>query len=300
MLFMSVADDAGSANQYPAAADLRLDPYVDTAVYVVGSRQSRPNLPSPDIKQGCPFCPGGLEAPDPYRTRFFVNRWPAFPDDRCEVVLYSPDHDASLASLGLDGVLDVITMWTQRTHVLGARDDVAYVLVFENRGADVGATIAHPHGQIYAYDHVPSRPAHMFGRAWEPTPSPERHITDNASWMAYVPHAAAYPVAINIAPKTRHGALTDLDAPTQSDLAAILIDVGQRLDRLYGQPLPYMMWINQRPTDGSHTQAWMNIDLVSPWRAAGLARYIAAAEIGGGEFFNPVVPEELASRLRSA
>ncbi|MGA0878685.1 MAG: galactose-1-phosphate uridylyltransferase, partial [Ilumatobacteraceae bacterium] len=66
----------------------------------------------------------------------------------------------------------------------------------------------------------------------------------------------------------------------------------------YDRSLPTMMWINQRPTDGTHREAWLNIDLVSPWRAAGLLRYIAAAEIGGGEFFNPVVPEELAGTLR--
>lgn len=293
MLIMTPANDS---NDQHWSADLRLDPYLGTAVYVVGSRQGRPNLPS--ATAACPFCPGGQEAPEPYRTRWFVNRWPAFPDDRCEVLLYSPDHDASLASLGPAGVSEVITMWTQRTQALGSRDDVAYVLVFENRGSEVGATISHPHGQVYAYDHVPPRPAAMFANHWKPTPSPERLVAENNSWVAYVPHAPAYPLALSIAPTVRVGALTDLDSNTKADLAEMLVDIGLRLDRLYDQSLPYMMWINQRPTDGSFADAWLNIDLVSPWRAAGLTRYIAAAEIGGGEYFNPVIPEELAASLR--
>ncbi|MCU1387704.1 MAG: galT, partial [Ilumatobacteraceae bacterium] len=70
--------------------DDRRDPHLGTLVHVVGSRQARPNLPA----TGCPFCPGGLEAPDPYDVRWFVNRWPAMPGDRCEVVLYAPDHEA--------------------------------------------------------------------------------------------------------------------------------------------------------------------------------------------------------------
>ena len=66
-------------------ADTRIDPYLGTVVHVVGTRQARPNLPS----TGCPFCPGGLEAPEPYDVRWFKNRWPAMQPDRCEVVLYT-------------------------------------------------------------------------------------------------------------------------------------------------------------------------------------------------------------------
>ena len=162
------------------AASARIDPYLGTLVHVVGSRQARPNLPS----SGCPFCPGGLEAPDDYDVRWFRNRWPAMPGDRCEVVLYTSEHDATLQSLGVDGVRKVIDLWADRTTELGARDDVDFVLVFENRGAEVGATIAHPHGQIYAYDHVPERPARLFAAGWQPDPDPgERAVAASASWQ---------------------------------------------------------------------------------------------------------------------
>ena len=137
-----------------------IDPLTGAATVVVGSRQGRPNLPA----DACPFCVGGIESPEPYEVRAFVNRLPAMPDDRCEVVLYSPDHDATFASLGVEGARRVVDLWADRSAALGARGDVAYVLVFENRGAEVGATIAHPHGQIYAFDLVPPAPARELRR----------------------------------------------------------------------------------------------------------------------------------------
>ena len=281
-------------------ADDRIDPHLGTVVHVVGSRQARPNLP----RSGCPFCPGGIEAPEPYEVRWFNNRWPAMPGDRCEVVLYSPQHDATFWSLGTAGARKVIDLWTERTVALGSRDDVDFVLVFENRGAEVGATIAHPHGQIYAYDHVPERPRRIFDAHWAPDPDPgERAVSAVGGWQAYVPYAPTYPVALTLAPRERVPDLAALSEEARNDLAALLVDVFTRLDRLHDRPLPYMMWLMQRPTtataDTEFPDAWFQIEIVSPWRRAGVSRFIAAAEVACNEFFNPVIPEDLAERLRS-
>src|SRR5882757_3216041 len=157
------------------AGELRFDPLTREWVNIVGSRQTRPNLPT----SGCPFCVGGLEAPDPYDVRWFANRWPALAPDApvdfpaaeaagttsvpavgaCEVVLFSPDHDESLSTLPLGQVRKVVDLWAERTRELLARPEVEYVHVFENRGREVGATIDHPHGQIYGYPFVPPAPA---------------------------------------------------------------------------------------------------------------------------------------------
>jgi UDPglucose--hexose-1-phosphate uridylyltransferase len=278
-------------------SDLRTDPYLGTLVHVVGARQKRPNLPS----TGCPFCVGGLEAPDPYDVFSFKNRWPAMHPDRCEVVLYTPEHDATFWSLGADGVRKVIDLWAERTLELGARDDVDYVLVFENRGAEVGATIAHPHGQIYAYDHVPDRQTRLLRAAWKPDADPgERIVVAHDQWSAYVPIAATYPIAVTVAPHAQVPDLPSLQPEQRDQLAATLVDVFTRLDRLYDRPLPYMMWLNQRPTDGqAWHDAWFNIEVVSPWRNAGVSRFIAAAEVACNEFFNPVIPEVVAEQLRA-
>lgn len=279
------------------AGEVRLDPHLDTVVHVVGGRQRRPNLPS----AGCPFCVGGLEAPEPYDVRWFPNRWPAMEGERCEVVLYHPDHDATFWSLGAGGARKVIDLWAERTEQLGARDDVDYVLVFENRGPDVGATIAHPHGQIYAYDHVPSRQRRRFDAGWRPdTDGRDRLVATADGWSAVVPFAPTFPMSIEIAPDRRLADLPSMDGPDRDALAAVLVDVLGRLDSMYERPMPYMLWLNQRPTTpGLADDAWFNVEVVSPWRADGVQRFIAAAEVASEEYFNPVVPEALADRLRA-
>lgn len=276
--------------------EVRVDPVLGTVVHVVGARQERPNLPS----SGCPFCIGGLEAPEPYDVRWFANRWPAMEGDRCEVVLYTPDHDATFWQLGVPGARKVVDLWADRTATLGSRDDVEYVLVFENRGAEVGATIPHPHGQIYAYDHVPRRQAARLAGRWRPEPDPGgRFVAEHGSWVAWVPFAPTFPVALEVAPRDH---LPDLPAAGDGDrdaLAGLLVDVFARLDHLYQTPLPYMMWLNQRPTvREGFDDAWFNIEIVSPWRSAGVQRFIAAAEVASEEYFNPVVPAEVAATLR--
>ena len=163
---------------------MRLDQLTGDWVNIVGHRQARPNLPS----DSCPFCVGGLEAPEPYDVRWFANRWPTIapgaPVDfaaidrrpcgrpttrRCprsarrEVVLFSPEHGQSLAGLPVAQVRKVVDLWADRTEALLARPEIEYVLVFENRGRDVGATIDHPHGQIYGYPFVPPAPAREVG-----------------------------------------------------------------------------------------------------------------------------------------
>lgn len=277
-------------------AELRVDPFVGTRVHVVDSRQTRPNLPS----TGCPFCVGGREAPEPYDVSCFPNRWPAMEGNRCEVVLYTPDHDATFSSLGVSGIRDVIDMWAERTDALGSRNDVEYVLIFENRGAEVGATIAHPHGQIYAYDHVPSRQSRRLNASWALDPDPgDRLIAERGSWMAWVPYAPTYPHSVEVAPRQRIADLPSMGDEDRDMFAAILADVLERLDRLYGQPIPYMMWLNQRPTvEAGYENAWFNVEIVSPWRSAGVQRFIAAAEVASEEYFNPIVPEDFAACLR--
>jgi UDPglucose--hexose-1-phosphate uridylyltransferase len=279
-------------------SDVRTDASSGAKVVIVGDRQARPNQP----EGACPFCVGELEAPDAYAVRWFVNRYPPMPDARCEVVLYTPDHDATFASLGVAGARKVVDLWAERTAALGARDDVEYVLVFENRGAEVGATIAHPHGQIYAFDHVPHAPASegdvLTDRA---ELGDDRFVTAAPGWQAWVPNAPAWPIELRLAPDDPTPDLASLDDDARHGLAAILVDVLARLDRLYAAPLPYMLWIHQRPFDDAPASPNpVHLHIVSPWRDVGLARFIAAGGLGSGVYFNPVSPEAIAGRLRAA
>jgi len=276
----------------------RIDPLTGRAVVIVGARQSRPNLPS----SGCPFCPGGLEAPEPYVTRWFPNRWPPLPGGRAEIVLYTPAHDATFADLGVDGAAAVVHLWADRTEALGARDDVGYVLVFENRGPAVGATIAHPHGQIYGFAAAPEAARVELARPdplGDPVPD-ELLVATHGSWRAWCPAASAHPYEMIVAPLDP---LPDLPSARASarDLGAALVDVLGRLDRHFDAPAPYMMWWHQRPTDGgAWPSARTHLHIAPIWRAAGVPRFIAAGELGSGVHFNPVVPEVAAEELRRA
>lgn len=319
------------------AGEFRLDPLTGGWVNIVGHRQNRPNLPA----AGCPFCPGGLEAPEPYDTRWFPNRWPALePGDpidlaaaegagvdivgavgASEVILYSPRHEGSLGSLGVAQIRKVVDLWAERTGELLARPEVAYVLVFESRGAEVGATIHHPHGQLYAYPFVPPSPAAEARRQAEVGVDPlgaevEREVSDGtrvvhdgSDWVAYVPFASTYPYGVRIAPRTPHDRLDRLAAAARDGLAAAMADVLGRYDRLWaGDParseiFPYLMWFHQAPADRCLPEGgWprLHLHLAPPQRSPGVARYVAAGELGSGTFSNPVVPEAAAEALRNA
>jgi UDPglucose--hexose-1-phosphate uridylyltransferase len=281
--------------------DRRVDPLTGAQTRIVAARQDRPNQPATGQ---CPFCVGGVEAPEPYSVKAFPNRWPPMPDERCEVVLYTPDHEASFATLSPDEARRVIDLWAERTAALGARDDVAYVLVFENRGAAVGATIPHPHGQIYAYDEIPPVPARELAAAGCPLctpPADDLVVHDSGGWRTSVPAAADWPYGLLVAPEAHLPDLPAVDDAGRDGLAEALIDAFGRLDRLFAAPMPYMAWFHQRPTDGGDwPAAHVHLHVAPLLRSPGTPRYVAAAEVGGGIFFNPVRPEDAAAALRDA
>lgn len=275
------------------------DPLTGAGVIIVGSRQDRPNQPG-----GCPFCVGGLEAPAPYATRWFPNRWPSLPDGRCEVHLFSPDHDASLSTMGADGVRRVVELWAERTTALGDRDDVAYVLLIENRGEAVGATIPHPHGQGWAFATVPDAPAaELAGERCslcDPVAT-ELVVVEHAGWRAWVPATATSPYELRLAPIDHVADLPSLPGSGRDAMAAVLADSMAHLDRLFDEPMPTMLWVHQRPTDGGDwPTAHLHVHVHPLHRAPGLPRYVAAAELGSGLFVNPVEPADAADDLRRA
>ena len=311
--------------------ELRYDPLTDDWVNIVGHRQRRPNLPS----DGCPFCVGGLEAPEPYDVRWFTNRWPAYAPGpivdldaaraggiervdaigTTEVVLFSPDHTASLASMPCDHVRKVVDLWADRTEALLSRDEIEYVLVFENHGIEVGATIAHPHGQIYAYGFVPPEPRRESDAARRAGHCPvcaetdrelhdeSRIVAANDTWVAYVPFAATHSYGLRIAARSHVASFVALDDDQRDGLASILGDVLGRYERLWAaEPtpsFPYLLWFHQAPKhhDGEYH---LHAHTAPPLRAPGLPRFVASGELGGGTLSNPVEPEAAAAALRDA
>ncbi len=300
---MSTSDvgGTGSSDSQRTGSGRRTDPLTGTPTHIVAHRQDRPNLPD----GSCPFCIGGSEAPDPYEVLAFANRWPPLPEERAEIVLYTPDHDASFADLSTVQARKVVDLWAERSAELGARNDVSYVLVFENRGPEVGATIAHPHGQIYAFADVPPTALAEFSadgmqRGFDDDAIGDRLVSSIGDWAAWVPSAAAWPYELLLAPRTSIPDLPSLDDASRDSLGQLLVDIVSRLDRLFDAPMPFMMWIHQRPFD-NHTwpDARVHIHVAPLLRSPGTARFVAAGELGSGVWFNPVEPSVAAAELRA-
>ncbi len=179
----------------------------------------------------------------------------------------------------------------------------------------MGATIDHPHGQIYAYAFVPPAPAHERAAA-KAGPCPvcreieaelaagTRIVTEAGDWVAWVPYASRYAYGMRLAPRTHTGSLPALDRGSRDDLARVLADALQRYDRLWpapqpGSPFPYLLWFHQAPAAGG--DEWhVHAHIAPPLRAPGIPRYVASGELGGGTLSNTVIPEAAAAALRGA
>jgi len=219
-------------------------------------------------------------------------------------LLFCPEHGGSLASLGSDRIRRVVDLWAERTECQGRRDDVAYVLIFENRGAEVGATIEHPHGQLYALAEIPEV-ANAELRAERCPICAElargHAVSSVGRWRAVVPDAASWPYELLLAPDDHLPDLAGLDDVARDELSGLLADALGRLDDLFGAPMPYMLWIHQRPTDGDDWPlAHVHLEVAPLLRSAGVPRFMAAGELGSGVHFNPMLPAEAAAELRAA
>ena len=307
----------------PPASQLRHDPLVDEWVAVAAHRQSRTFLPPSDE---CPLCPsrGGrlTEVPaSDYDVVVFENRFPAFSEGtgRCEVVCFTADHDASFASLPPRRVRTVIDALADRTAELSADPAAAQVFCFENRGVEIGVTLHHPHGQIFAYPFLPPRTQGMLAAARAHATrtggrnlytdvlaaeraAGERVVAENPHWTAYVPAAARWPYEVHLAP---HRQVPDLPALTSEERDAfgpLYLDLLRRFDALFGvpEPTPYISAWHQAPVREDRGLGYLHLQLYTIRRAPGKLKYLAGSESAMGVFINDVPPEAAAAALRAA
>jgi UDPglucose--hexose-1-phosphate uridylyltransferase len=323
----------------PPASQLRYDPLADEWVAIAAHRQGRTFLPP---ASDCPLCPSTSERATEIPARdydvvVFENRFPAFSDrgvggpltvptpltpvragtGRCEVVCFTSDHDASFASLPPERVRTVLAALADRTEALAAMPGVEQVFCFENRGVEIGVTLHHPHGQIYAYPFVAPRTQTMLAAARRHAiatggrsllgdmltaerASGERVVVANDLWTAFVPAAARWPYEILIAPHRRVPDLTALTDAEYDAFGPLYLDVLRRLDALFGLAMPYIAAWHQAPVRIDRDLAYLHLQVFSIRRAPDKLKYLAAAESGAGIFLNDVVPEDAARQLRAA
>lgn len=313
---------------------LRRHPLRDEWITYAAYRQDRTFLPPPEYNPLAvmrdPAAPTELPAGD-WDVAVFDNRFPSLSLDasdapasivdtapglgKCEVVVFTQDRESALARLPLAHIELLLQVWADRTARLGAVDGIDYVLPFENRGAEVGVTLHHPHGQIYAYPEVPPVPARMqdvarrhydaHGRGVledhiaREIESGERMLYRGDRAVAFVPAAARYPYEAWVAPIRPVATFCDLDDATRADLARALKTVLMKYEALWDRPFPYLMAWYQAPTDGRpHPESHLHAEFYPPYRTRDRLKFLAGTELAAGWFAMDALPEDKARELQ--
>jgi UDPglucose--hexose-1-phosphate uridylyltransferase len=315
----------------------RRDPLRAEWVVIASHRQDRTFQPAVAECPLCPSTPTSLtEVPAPeYDVVVFENRFPTLgtpanatladpvppgllehhpAGGRCEVIVFSDDHDTSFARLTKDQAATVMAAWVDRSVELARLPTVEQVYCFENRGAEIGATLTHPHGQIYAYPFVTPRTARMLRSAadyreatgsnlFDDVVAAERKqstrvIAEGTHWLAFVPYAAHWPYEVHFYPHQRVPDLPSLSDPARTEFTEIYLDILRRFDRLFDAPAPYISAWHQAPVHHGRDDFALHLELFTIRRAPGKLKYLAGSESGMGAFANDVSPETAARRLR--
>ncbi|MCL5283674.1 MAG: galactose-1-phosphate uridylyltransferase [Armatimonadetes bacterium] len=320
-------------------SELRWNPLLEEWVITATHRQERTFFPPRDYCPLCPTRPGAfpteIPAPD-YQIAVFENKFPSLQrkppapslaDDDfypirpaagvCEVVCYTSNHDVEMADLPLNKIENLIAVWVDRFVELGARDDVSYILIFENKGKEIGVTLSHPHGQIYSYPFVPPIPAKELeaaNRHHEKTgrclicdimgrelADAKRIVYENEGFVIYVPFFARYPYETHLVARNHQPSLASLSIKEQHHLAVALKTITTKYNHLWGFSLPYMMLMHQAPTDGKHYEgAHLHIEFQPPYRTPDKLKYLAGSEAGAGVFIVDTHAEDTAATLRKS
>ncbi len=305
-------------------SDLRFEELRGEEVTYAIHRQDRTFLPSREHCPLDPTKPGGepTEIPFPaFEIAVFDNRFPAFeaPGGAAEVVVYTDDHDASFATLSAERAEDLMWVWRHRYLELGAREDVDYVYIFENRGVEVGVTLHHPHGQIYGYPFLPPvprleleadrrlggcAPCALLQRELE---DGRRVLIENDDVVVYVPYAARWAYEAHVVMRRHRASLLECGPEELRSLSIVLQGLVRGYDALFDRPFPYVMAVHQAPTvaasrPGAQTagQGHLHVEFYPPLRTAEKLKYLAGSEQGAGAFISDTLPEESAARLREA
>ena len=317
------------------AAHLRWHPLRGEWVIYAAHRQDRTFMPGPEsnplARSADPQRPTELPVGQ-YDVAVFENRFPSLVSDpeppspisgvrvaraegRCEVVVYSPSPETSLGQLSTDQIALILEVLADRTREMAALG-LNYVLPFENRGAEMGVTLHHPHAQIYGYAFVPAeivRTAKVLRSHFEKhgedlvarlaeteCAAKTRVVAQTDLAVAFVPPFARFPYENWIVPLRAGADLTNLTRAEGCDMAALLREVLQRLDKLWDIRMPYLMSLNQAPSDGEAHPYWtLRIEIWPTRRARDKLKFLAGTELAAGVFTCDVMPETAAAELRA-
>lgn len=250
----------------------------------------------PEYDAGCYLCPGnqraGGELTPPYEATYvFTNDFAALlpqgpagsleedplfvaESERgiCRVVCFSARHDLTLARSPVRLIREVVETWTSEYRELSSQEFIRYVQIFENRGEIMGCSNPHPHGQIWATEHIPMEPAREDERQaayfrkhnrtllqdylQREVELQERVVCRVGEWTAVVPWWAKWPFETLVAPLRPKSNLLELSSADRDDLARVLKELTVRYDNLFQVSFPYTMGFHQAPTDAQLYPHW--------------------------------------------
>jgi UDPglucose--hexose-1-phosphate uridylyltransferase len=314
----------------PETASMRQDVLTGDWITVAAARQNRVFLPPADQDPLAPQSPGNpSEVPGNYDVAVFENRSPSFgpafgeldtsglalgrmlpSHGRCEVVCFDPATEGSIAQLPENRIRTVIEAWADRTAALSAIPGIEQVFPFENRGEQIGVTLHHPHGQIYAYpfvtprtqllvDSVTAIPT-LFADILAFEQAGERVVLSGEHWTAFVPFAARWPIEVHLLPNRHVPDLAGLNEAERAELAVLYRRLLRGIDALYDTPTPYIAAWHQAPVNEFRDEIRLMLQVTSPRRAAERLKFLAGSEAAMGAWVGDIVPERAAENIREA
>jgi len=333
------AVDARILDPRPASATMRQDVLTGEWVSVAAARQNRVFLPPADRDPLAPQTPENpSEVPSLYDVAVFENRSPAFGpalaeapnaprglDDlaelglgrtrtsvgRCEVVCFSPEHEGSFGTQTPSRARTVIEAWADRTSALSALPGVEQVFPFENRGEEIGVTLHHPHGQIYAYPYITPKTLatlgaidrsapDLFSRILDFERGGDRVVLAGEHWTAFVPFAARWPLEVHMLPHRQVADFAATSDEERDELSTLYLRLLRGIDAIYETPTPYIAAWHQAPVHRGRDTFRLHLQLTSPRRAADKLKYLAGSETAMGAWVGDVPPEAAAETIRKA
>ena len=338
------AVDARVLDPRPETATMRQDVLTGEWISIAAARQNRVFLPPADQDPLAPQSPGNpSEIPAVYDVAVFENRSPSFGPElgpelrpalgdpphsltdlaaigigrtrtaigRCEVVCFSPETTGSFGTQTESRARTVIEAWADRTAALSALPGVEQVFPFENRGEQIGVTLHHPHGQLYAYPYVTPRTTRLldaidrtspdlFSRILDSERDGPRVVLSGEHWTAFVPFAARWPIEVHMLPHRQVPDFAATSGEERDELARQYRRLLRGIDALYDTPTPYIAAWHQAPVRVGRDTVRLHLELTSPRRAADRLKYLAGSESAMGAWIGDVRPEDAADRIREA
>ena len=321
--------------------ELRFDPINNQLVANATKRQGRTFLPP---KNFCPLCPTTNNATkteipaDNYDIVVFENKFPTFckDDDEflsdnshndyfrymkkkskgiCEVICYTPDHDLYLEDMPENRISNLIKVWQDRYSELRQKSFIKYVLIFENKGKEIGVTLSHPHGQIYAFPYIPTIPKMELNSLKKyfikhnkclhceiikrEIKEKNRIIFQNDYFIIFIPFYTKWPYEVHVYPVRHLGDICQLKEFEINSLSQALKELINCYNKLFNFRMPYAMIIHQNPTDNKNYDHYhLHFEFYPPYRTENKLKYMAGCELAAGTFINDTLPEEKAAELR--